>query len=313
MKPALRVITSGPATTVQDRGRFGFVDMGVPVCGALDGFAARVANRLVGNRPDCAVLEATLVGPCLEVLRDLDIAVTGARTDLAVNGRRQPGWTTCRVAPGDRIEVGAADNGCRIYIAVTGGIDVPPVMGSRSTYLGGKLGGMKGRVLQEGDLLPCAQGELLARPRALPWHPLYTGETWLRAIPGPQDDFFTSALAVLGASGYSVTAQANRMGYRLEGPALIREPGAAASIVSEAVVPGSIQVPADGQPIILLTEQTLGGYAKIATVISVDLFKVAQARPGDIFHFLPVTLAQAHEALAQWVAYLAWIDALLES
>ena len=312
MKAALKVITPGPATTVQDRGRFGFLDMGVPVCGTLDGFSARIANRLVGNTLDCALLEATLVGPCLEALAALDIAVTGARSDLTINGKREPGWTSIRVWPGDRIEVGAADNGCRSYLAVTGGIDVPLVMGSRSTYLGGKLGGMQGRVLQSGDVLPCGVGRLLGRTRALPWYPLHCEETWLRVVPGPQDDFFTSASKVLSESAYGVTAQANRMGYRLEGAPLVRDPGAPASVVSEPIVPGSIQVPADGQPIILLTEQTLGGYAKIATVISADLFKVAQARPGDTFRFIPVTLVQAHDILGQWAAYLDGIDALLE-
>ena len=311
MTDALKILAAGPATTVQDRGRFGFQHMGVPVSGAADVFAYRVANRLVGNPVDCAVLEATLVGPRLEVLCPADIAMTGARTALSVNGQRAWGWTSVQVRPGDVVDVGAADNGCRAYLAITGGIDAPSIMGSRSTYLGGKLGGIQGRPLKLGDVLRRGPGGLLDRPRRLPWYPLYGPETYLRAITGPQDDFFKSCLGVFFEADFTVTAQANRMGYRLSGPLLARDPDAPASIISEPIVPGNVQVPADGQPIILLSEQTLGGYAKIATVISTDLFKVAQAKPGDIFRFIPVSLSQAHKIGCEWEEYLNQIDELL--
>ncbi len=311
MKEALRILCAGPATTVQDRGRFGFAHMGVPVSGAVDGFALRVANRLVGNPASAAVLEATLLGPCFQVCCPADIAVTGAHTALTVNGRPAQGWTSIRVAPGDVVDIGMAENGCRAYVAITGGIEVPPVMGSRATYLRGRLGGLEGRVLADGDVLACGTGDVLARPRQLPWRPLYTERTALHVVPGPQDDFFTAGRQVFFEADYTVTAQADRMGYRLSGPPLIRDQGAPASIVSEPIVPGSVQVPADGQPIILLCEQTLGGYAKIATVISVDLFKVAQAKPGDSFIFRRITLAEAHVLYREWTAYLDWIDTLL--
>ena len=313
MTAALKILFAGPATTVQDRGRPAFQHMGVPLCGAADDFACRVANRLVGNPPDAAVLEATLVGPRFEVRCPADIAVTGARASLTVNGRPCLGWASIRVGPGDVVDVGAADNGCRAYLAVTGGIDVPPVMGSRSTYLGGRIGGLDGRPLKDGDVLARGPGRLLDRPRRLPWHPLYAEKTGLRAIAGPQDDWFTAGLDVFFGAEFTVTAQANRMGYRLSGPPILRDADAPASLVSEPIAPGSVQVPADGQPIILLREQTLGGYAKIATVISTDLFKVAQAKPGDTFRFAPVTLAEAHDILGQWTAYLATIDEVIDA
>ncbi|MGA6924779.1 MAG: biotin-dependent carboxyltransferase family protein [Desulfosarcina sp.] len=308
MTAALKVLAPGPSTTVQDRGRFDFQHMGVPMSGVADALAYRVANRLVGNPTGCAVLEATLVGPRVEALCPADIALTGARTALTVNGQSVRGWMSIRVGPGDVVDVGAADNGCRSYLAITGGIDTPPVMGSRSTYLGGRLGGLEGRPLKTGDVLHRGMGRLLDRPRRLPWHPLYAAKTCLRAIAGPQEAFFKASLDHFFASDFTVTAQANRMGYRLGGPAMSRDADAPASIISEPIMPGNVQVPADGQPIILLAEQTLGGYAKIATVISTDLFKVAQAKPGDIFHFIPVTLAQAHDIGRQWAAYLNQLD-----
>ncbi len=313
MTEVFRVLSPGPLTTVQDRGRPAFQHMGVPVSGALDRFAFHVANRLVENAPDSAVLESTLVGPRLEVIAEADIAVTGAATSLTVNDQRAPGWATIRVRPGDIVDPGLAENGCRSYLAVAGGIDVPPVMGSRATCLGARLGGYHGRALEAGDILRRGPARRLARPRHLPWFPLYGSAVRLRAVPGPQDGFFTSALDVFFGCSFTVSAQANRMGYRLQGPALVRDPAAPASIVSEPIVAGNVQVPADGQPIILLTEQTIGGYAKIATVVTPDLFKVAQAKPGDTVRFVPVTLAAAHDAAREWAAFLKEIDALLAS
>ncbi len=313
MTAALKILYAGPATTVQDRGRFAFIHMGVPISGAADGFAYWVANRLVGNPSDAAVMETTLVGPRFEMHTTADIAVTGAGTTLTVNGRRAEGWSSIRVAAGDVVDVGAAENGCRAYVAVTGGIDVPPVMGSRSTYLGGKLGGFQGRPLADGDILPLGEGKLLEIPRRLPWRPLYSERTLLHAIPGPQDEFFQQSLPRFFEADFTVTAQSDRMGYRLKGPALIRDAGAPASIVSEPIVPGNVQVPADGQPIILLSEQTLGGYAKIATVLSIDLFKVAQAKPGDVLSFVSTTLAEARDFCRCWAEHLAYIDSLFDA
>jgi biotin-dependent carboxylase-like uncharacterized protein len=311
MSDVFRVKWPGPLTTVQDAGRTAFQHMGVPVSGALDRYALPVANWLVGNAGGCAVLEATLAGAQLEVLAEADVALTGAASALTINGRQAPGWTSIRVRPGDVVDAGSPENGCRSYLAVRGGLDVPPVMGSRATYLGGRLGGFAGRALAAGDVLQRGPAKLLDRPRRLPWFPRYGSTVVLRAVPGPQDGYFRSALETFFNSGFIVAAQANRMGYRLEGPALVRKPDAPASIVSEPVVAGNVQVPADGQAIILLNEQTLGGYAKIATVITPDLFKVAQAKPGDTIRFLPATVAEAGALARQWAAFLSEIQALL--
>lgn len=311
MSDVFKVISPGPLTTIQDAGRTAFQHMGVPVSGALDRYALHVANCLVGNRAECAVLEATLAGARLEVLAEADIALTGAASALTINGAAAPGWTSIRVRPGDVVDAGVPESGCRSYLAVGGGFDVPLVMGSRATYLGGRLGGLGGRALQAGDILRRGPARLLAAPRRLPWFPIHGSEVVLRAVPGPQDGYFRSALATFFESPFTVSAQANRMGYRLEGPALLREPDAPASIVSEPIVAGNVQVPADGQAIILLNEQTLGGYAKIATVITPDLFKVAQAKPGDTVRFAPVTVAEAGAIARQWATFLSEIQALL--
>ena len=290
----------GPFTTIQDKGRFGWVHMGVPVSGAMDDFAYTCANLLVGNRKDLPALEITLSGPELEVLDTADIAVTGADMALTVNGKPAPRWRTIRVLKGDRIAAGMAESGCRAYLAVTGGIRVPKVMGSCSTYAGASIGGLDGRALREGDVVARGEGKLLDTPRRMPWFPLYSPEIHVRVIPGPQDDCFSKFMDRFFESKFTVTDRANRMGYRLEGPVIKQDAGAPSSIISEASFPGNIQVPPDGQPIILMVEQTIGGYTKIATVITPDLFRVAQAKPGDRIRFHRIGLEAAGEIYAQW-------------
>ena len=295
---------SGPFTTIQDKGRFGWVHMGVPVSGAMDDFAYTCANLLVGNRKDLPALEITLSGPELEALDTVDIAVTGADMTLTVNGEPAPRWQTIRVRKGDRIAAGMAESGCRAYLAATGGIRVPSVMGSCSTYAGANLGGLDGRSLREGDILERGEGELLRTPRRMPWFPLYSPEIHIRAIPGPQDELFSDSMGLFFKSEFTVTDRANRMGYRMEGPVIERDAGAPKSIISEASFPGNIQVPPDGHPIILMLEQTVGGYTKIATVITPDLFRVAQAKPGDRIRFHRVGLEAAGEICTQWAELL---------
>ena len=308
-----KVVTPGAYTTVQDAGRFGFQQMGVPVSGALDDFAFQVANFLVGNPRHCAALEITIMGPRLEVMAEVDIAVTGANMPISHNGVSVPGWSNLRVQPGDVIDIHQVENGCRAYLAVSGGFDVPTIMGSRSTYVGGRLGGFAGRPLAAADILAADGPVSMYRAWQLPekWIPEYPGEILVRAIPGPQDQFFDQGLATLFSADYMVTAKADRMGYRLQGPAIDIRADMPSSIVSEPSMPGSIQIPADAQPIILFVEQTVGGYAKIATVISVDLFRVAQATPGDTIRFESINLEDAHlryrehqDLLAQIADYL---------
>jgi biotin-dependent carboxylase-like uncharacterized protein len=301
---AIRIHTPGPLTTVQDLGRFHYFHLGVPVSGSLDDYAHRVANWLVGNPARCAVLELSLMGGRMEFLCPADIAVSGAMMPSRLNGSPFPAWRSWRVKAGDILELGMAQEGCRAYLAITGGIDVPAVMGSRATFVSGRLGGFEGRPLAPGDVLSRADRPLLTRPRRLAWRPIYPGTITLRAVPGPHAEFFQAHLEDLFSATFTVSAQANRMGYRLEGPELQRDPGAAESILSVPTTPGNIQVPADGRPIILLREQTVGGYTVIATVISPDLFRIAQAKPGDSIQFVRLDLGEAHAVLRRWRRFL---------
>lgn len=283
--------------------------MGVPVSGALDARAAALANLLAGNPETDAVLEITVMGPSFEVLQEMDMALTGANIEITVNGEIRPTWETIRLSPGDKVILGGASGGCRGYLALGGGIQVPRLMGSASTYVGGKTGGFDGRPLKKDDVLESRDQAPLERPRSLPQEmiPDLTAPKILHAVPGPQDDYFEPD--ILFNTPYTVTENADRMGYRLSGKPLPIIEGKPASIISEPVVPGAIQVPAEQQPIILLGEQTVGGYAKIATVISTDLHVVAQALPGDVFEFRKISPEQARERLGQWHARLQELKA----
>lgn len=307
------VITPGSFTTVQDKGRFGYQQVGIPVSGVLDAFACRVANLLVGNPEGSAVLESTIVGPQLAVLKEADIALTGARMDAKLNYKPVERWQTIRVKPGDMLAFQQVKSGCRGYLAVSGGFEVPKVMGSRSTYFGGKIGGYGGRPLKKGDILQRGSGSLLEAPRHLAdkWIPRYPDQINLRTVAGPQDDHFDEGLATLFQSEYMVTPKADRMGYRLQGPPIKHKANVPQSIISEPTMPGGIQIPADGQPIILLVEQTVGGYTKIATVLSTDLPKIAQAVPGDSIKFESVTLEKAHTLYREHEQRVAEIAASL--
>lgn len=298
---AFRVLVSGPYTTVQDKGRYGYQQFGIPPAGALDPFAYRVANLLVGNPEDAAVLETTIIGPRLEVLAEADVAVTGAQAAIRLNDQPMACWASFRVQPGDLLNVGQVKNGCRSYIAVTGGIAVPLVMNSRSCYVGGAIGGHEGRLVAKDDVLKRFEGQLLAATRRLPeaFIPQYPSSIILRAVPGPQDDFFNEGLDLFFESEFIVSPDANRMGYRLEGPKIPHRQDVSKSIISEPSLPGSVQIPPDGRAIILLVEQTVGGYTKIATVISSDIPHVAQAKPGDKIRFKMLELAAAYEAFRQ--------------
>jgi len=310
---AFQIISPGALTTIQDQGRTGYQRLGIPLSGALDSDAAKIANLLVGNDIDRAVLEITLLGPQIEILSKADIAVTGAKMDLRLNDQKVEMWRSVRVEKGDRLAIGAPSSGCRAYLSVTGGIDVPKIMGSRSTYRAGHIGGLSGRAVQAGDTIRRSAGLLNVKPLRIPekWRPVYMNEVALRVIPGPQDDFFDEGLDTLLNNPYTVTPDSNRMGYRLSGPPVLPKPDMPASIISEPSLPGGVQVPADHQPIVLLVEQTVGGYTKIATVISTDLPRLAQATPGERVRFQAVDLDTAHtlfrrkqnelEQLAVWL------------
>jgi biotin-dependent carboxylase-like uncharacterized protein len=307
------VIEPGPFSTIQDRGRWGYQQMGLPVSGALDPLAFRMANLLVGNPENAAVIEFTIVGPQLAVMQEADVALAGADMQMKLNYKPVENWTTLRVKPGDLLTFQSVKKGCRAYLGVTGGIDVPEVMGSRATFTGGKIGGYRGRPLRKGDIIKSGPGKPLARPRRLPEShiPSYSDQVELRAVPGPQNDFFREGLETLFGSEFTVSGKADRMGYRLEGPAVVHKEGAPQSIISEPTMPGGIQVPADHQPIVLLVEQTVGGYTKIATVISTDISRIAQATPGDTFRFVRCSIEEAHGVYREQQKRLAKLTEML--
>jgi biotin-dependent carboxylase-like uncharacterized protein len=305
----LVVVDPGLLTTVQDLGRHGWQRVGIPPSGPMDRVACILANRLVGNPDGAAVLECTIKGPRLEVRADVLVAVTGAEMGFSVNGRDAPAWTAVRARPGDVLAFRMASAGCRAYLAVAGGIDVPPALGSRATYLRGRLGGLAGRALQKGDGLPVgpAPADGAREDRVVPpaRRPAYPAEVECRVILGPQADRFTpeGIAAFLGAP-YEVTPQADRMGYRLKGPPIAHARGH--DIVSDGIPLGGIQVPGEAQPIVLLVDrQTTGGYTKIATVIGVDIARIGQTRPGQRVRFRRVELAEAHRARADEARWLA--------
>ena len=301
---ALKVIQPGAFTTVQDLGRYGYQKYGVSISGAMDRFALRVANLLVGNWEGEAAIEATVVGPKLKAFRDLQLAFTGADLSPEVNGKATPMWCTLSIHEGDVISYGVPQSGCRAYMALSGGIDSPLVMGSRSIHTRSNLGG-KGRALIKGDVLKVKGPERQPSDRKtanqLPRDQIPTyGRDWqIRVVLGPQNDYFTRhGIDTFLTSEYIITPQADRMGYRLKGLPIEHKRGA--DILTDATPPGSIQVPGDGMPIILLADgQTTGGYSKIAVVTSTDQDLLAQARPGDRVRFQRVTITEAHRLLRE--------------
>jgi biotin-dependent carboxylase-like uncharacterized protein len=288
----IEVIQPGPLTTVQDLGRPGFAHLGVPRSGAADSDSLRQANELAGNQPGDAALEVTLGRLTLRFHEDTLAALTGAPVPAQISapGREdwQPGWATAFAIPaGASVRLGVPPAGLRSYLAVRGGIDVPPVLGSRSADT---LSGLGPRPLRAGDRLRVGQARSLSKtepvqgPRPVRV-PLQGGEVTLQAIPGPRDDWFTAAaLATLAESSYAVAAASNRTALRLTGPFLERaHPG---ELPSEGLAIGAIQVATDGQPILMLTEHpTTGGYPVIACVRSADIGLAAQLRPGQRVRF----------------------------
>jgi biotin-dependent carboxylase-like uncharacterized protein len=290
-------------TTVQDLGRWGYQGLGVPVSGPMDLYSHRLANRLLGNEPMAAALEITIMGPELVSDGRLTCAAAGAEIEISVDGHSMPWNHPFDVTPGGRIRFGARRRGARLTLAVRGGFDVPETLGSRSTHLVSRMGPFGGRTLRAGDVLPVgtspgsrssngSSGSGAPKPLPLP-----EGGARLRVVPAVHRDRFTDdAWGLLVRARFTVTPQSNRMGYRLDGPALTHL--GSADILSEAMALGAIQVPASGQPILLLAERaTTGGYATIANVISADLPIAGQLAPGEWISFDAVTHAEALEAL----------------
>ena len=311
----LRVDQAGLLVTVQDLGRPGYQHYGVPVSGALDAFALRAANLLVGNAPDAAGLEVGLGGLTLTALADGVWSITGAAPlAVTVNDQPRPLWTALYVRARQTLQVHQPAGGWA-YLAVRGGLAVPLVLGARATYLRGGFGGWQGRPLQAGDRLPIgsppdgrAPADLAGRTLAASARPVYGAAAVVEVVLGPQSErFHAGAEATFLASEYAVRVDSDRMGYRLDGPAV---PPDNADLISEGMPVGAIQVPADGRPILMLADgPPTGGYPKIATVARADLPLVAQCPPGQgQLRFRAVAVADAQAKYRAQLAALRHIE-----
>ncbi len=285
---SIRVIKPGVLTTVQDAGRTGHQAQGFNVSGVMDRRAYRLGNYLVGNYTDEAVLEMSAVGGTFLFLESNYIAITGADMGATIEGLPAPMYETVFVRAGDTLAFGAAKTGMYTYIAFSGGLDIAPVLGSRSTNLKCALGGFEGRKLKAGDILPFRMpldelGEL--RIQHLPREDYGKNEAHIRVVLGPQDDYFTEqGIRTFLSAPYRITENTDRMGCKLDGSAI--EYKSKVDIISDGIVFGSVQVPPNGLPIVMLADrQTTGGYAKIATVISSDLPLLVQRKFGDTVYF----------------------------
>jgi len=264
----------------------------------MDPTALQIANGLVGNARHAAALEITCGGFRAETTSEILFAVTGADSEVTVNGTVVPAWTTCRAAGGDILAVGIARSGLRAYLAVSGGIEVPLVMGSRSTYARGGFGGLQGRSLRRGDVLQVGPANISATPfRRAPLDliPPYGDHPNLRVVMGPQEDRITpEGIAVFLGEVYTVTDRCDRMGILLDGPEITHRCGP--DIVSDGTIPGVVQVPGSGRPVLLGADcQTAGGYVKIAAVIAADLPLAAQLHPGVRVRFAAISIFEARE------------------
>jgi antagonist of KipI len=297
----LKIIRPGLLTTIQDPGRWGMQAIGIPVAGPMDEYSHRYANRLLGNRDEDAALEITMTGPEIEAGVAVTCAVTGARFDITVDGRPVPLDAPFDVPASGRLRFGNRAAGARATLAVRGGFDVAAAYGSRATSLTSGIGPLGGRALRAGDILPVGRHRP-SRMAAMPDRGLRlpAGGVRLRVLDGPHAHMFVpAARGVLLGSRFVVTTSANRMGYRLEGPPL-EQVSPAGHLLSAATPAGTLQVPASGQPILLMADrQTTGGYPKIATVITADLPLAGQLSPGDWIQFELVTRAEAVEALSR--------------
>lgn len=298
---AIRVIKPGMLTTVQDEGRWGFQSRGVPVAGPMDLCSHRLANALAGNPRGAATLEITLLGPELEFEDERLVAIAGAEFDVTLDGRSVPMGAPFTVSSGAHLRFGVRHRGARAYLAVAGGIATPPVLGSRATHVIGAMGGIDGRPLRAGDRLPLGSDAECrpAGPPTAPIVPLPTGSARLRVMAGPQRDYFAdTALEALQSAPYTIRHDSDRMGFRLQGPPLSH--GRGADIISDATPLGVLQVPASGQPILLMADrQTTGGYPKIATLIAADVPLAGQLALGDTISF---AVCGAQDAMAALIA-----------
>lgn len=318
--PGFVVKQSGPRTLLQDFGRYGFHHLGMTTGGPADSVAFRWANRLCKNDLSTTVLEVSVGGLILECSAETQIAVCGANMPLTINGRVRALWRSHKVKSGDMVELGFASEGVIAYLAVAGGFDVALSFGSTATVVREGIGGLNGDKLESGDYLPCSSNNgnnnqykdddnrCLKLPKG--YHPVYGHHVMLRVIPGyQQHDFSRYQQRRFFSNEYTISSQSDRMGCRLEGPAIQPEID---GILSEGICLGAIQVPPDGKPIILMHDrQTIGGYPKIGSVLSLDLGPLAQLKPGDKVYFEPITVDDAHNILHLADSYFNKIEPVL--
>jgi biotin-dependent carboxylase-like uncharacterized protein len=308
-----QVLKPGLFTTVQDMGRYGYLRYGVPISGAMDTFSLVAANVLVANNPNDACLEITFIGPELQALTRTQIAITGGSISPKINGQNIPMWQTLEVQEGEVVSFGRMESGCRAYLSIRGGINTPLVLESRSTYVRGGFGGINGRQLKTGDIIEEFDAPLLKSGYTLPEElvPQFTGQFTAHVVLGPQESMFTEkGINTFLSSQYKVTLEADRMGYRLEGQSI--EHKAKAEIVSDPLLPGAIQVPKNGQPIVIMQDaQTTGGYPKIAVAITPDVSLLGQAKPNDVINFSRITMHQAREKLLKYYKLLNNLKGML--
>jgi biotin-dependent carboxylase-like uncharacterized protein len=310
----VKVISPGLATSVQDLGRPGYYHIGIPEGGGMDRFATRIANLLVGNEPGAALLEATFMGPELEFTQPVTVAITGGELPPKLNGEERPTWESFQVKVGDRLSFGYLKGGARAYIAISGGVDVPVVLGSRTTYVLGALGGFQGRVLKAGDELPIGEGTGKSG-RSLPveYQRSVKAQAELRMLPGLYWHRVTDAAGKrFFEETWKVAPEADRIGYRFKGGTPLdfvpREPpfgaGSDPSNIVDACYPyGSVQVPSGTEPIVLHRDAVSGGgYMMVGVVISADMDLIAQLQPHMPARFVEVTLDQALAARADMTA-----------
>ena len=316
MTAAIKVLQPGLHTTVQDLGRTGFRDAGVPVSGPLDRIGLRLANALVGNEQDASALEIMLQGPVLEVLADsVRIALAGCNGALQIGAdgaRKVPAGHSVRLARGDMFRVASlGEAGCG-YLGIAGGIDAALTLGSASVYVRGGLGGYSGYMLRAGEMVPLKSGAAEVRAEHALAEPFDLGVGRpIRVVLGPQADYFdAAAINDFLSNEYTVSAQSDRMGFRLDGPRIDHAKGF--DMVSDGIVTGAIQVPGSGMPIVLMADaQTTGGYPKIATVISADVPTLGRRKPGHKIRFSAVTLGEAADLRrAQEAALRQWVESL---
>ncbi len=299
----LRVHNPGLLTTIQDAGRMGYGQYGIPAGGAMDILSLQLANILAGNVRYEAAMEITFMGPKIEFDSNLIISITGGDISPRINNKKIEMYNTIYVNKGDSLSFGHLKNGCRSYLAVSGGFNVESIMESKSTYLRGKIGGYKGRKLKMGDIIPIdidkSQKYLGIRKIPEDLMPVFNSQYTARVIIGPEDERFTQeGIDTFLSSEYILTNQCDRMGYRLSGAKIEHKAGA--DIISGGITFGAIQIPGHGEPIIMMADrQTTGGYTKIANVISVDLPYLAQLKTGDRIKFEKISIDDAQQLLKE--------------